>query len=694
MWIPSVLTVAIAVNVGEMQALRERRPHRVYHTPPPAQRHDVMQPGSPLKHSQSSTSIYRRFGILYLCIAIQTVINFLLAISLLSSRWATTLSPVHANSPSTPAHSQKLGTSPSASSSSSSTRYDCYVTIYAYDRPKHLLKLLRDIAREADAAQLSVGVNVIDDNSYGCQFDPVKRNVFQLNTDSAAQNDKNNHINDNDVLVRVPLPDTLPCAASHRFAHVEQFVHTRQWSLHVSKYRHGRRRYWHLVSQAHHQLRYITAQYYLFLPDDDRLSHGFFPSVINIWRGISDSRKLTLMLHVEATREHVAVWTDVIPRRVEGKNVSRIGWVESGNFICTRELLTFLNWSFPAIPPRRWLDNPPISSGVGATLSQLIHVAHHRMYRTDKSFVAHVGVTLSKMNAQFRQPNVAALQTKYYVDGEAAYDRLLEDAATVTASMASHWVREASLHAAVHSLATQVDHLNVYLNGYDDVPAFLHAPFITAVLGNENMGKGGSGTGDLGDVGKFFWANNLTTEFHATVDDDIIYPPDYVARLLAFREQFHPPVVVGVHGIRLRQEVLHAHLTTGQRRTRHGQGYYASREVWMATEKVEQAVNVHIIGTGTMLYKADEIGALILRDTFPSPNMADVWFGLLAQRLQMPMVIMPHEAGWLAEVPGTFDDSIYKRATKRRSADRQQTQAVLSIPDWRVFPPQPAKQVL
>lgn len=553
--------------------------------------------------------------------------------------------------------------------------YDYFVTIYAYDRPRHLLNLLRDIAREADMASLSVGVNVIDDNSYACTFPPVSRNIYNTK-DSFVQNDGN------DTLYEVPLPASLTsCVASHRFRFVEQFLHTRRWRLFISPYRHGRRRYWHLIRHAHTLLKPVNSRFYLFLPDDDRLPFNFFPSVFSAWDSIHDPRKLTLMLHVEKSREHVAVWTDFIPQSMgPHTNITRIGWVESGNFICSRDFLEFFNWTFPSISPRRWIDNPPISSGVGATMSQLIHDARYKMYRTNFSFVAHVGITLSKMNAAFRDPRIPALRTMYFADGESRYEALLNEAHTVTCSVASHWLRDATLHAAVYSLAHQVDHLNVYLNGYDDtvIPHYLQAPFITVVHSQ-------SAGGDIGDVGKFFWANKITTDWHATVDDDIVYPEDYIDRLLRFRKSFRQSkrVVVGVHGIQIKEDWLRPASGTGRRV--HGRGYYGSREVWMATENVSEAVNVHIIGTGTMLYKPSEIGVIDLSQVFPKPNMADIWFALLMQRLGIPMMVVPHEAGWITEVDGTFDDSIYKRASSRRSAEREQTQAALSIPKWRLF---------
>ena len=162
--------------------------------------------------------------------------------------------------------------------------------------------------------------------------------------------------------------------------------------------------------------------------------------------------------------------------------------------------------------------------------------------------------------------------------------------------------------------------------------------------------------------------NDIESKFHLTVDDDIVYPEDYVEKMVRFLEGFEGGVAVGVHGIRLKEWIRN--------------GYYGSREVYMGVEKVEKEVGVHILGTGTMLYRAKDLGKVEVMEVFREPNMADVWFGILAQRLGLPLVVIPHEEGWLKEIPGTFEDSLYRRFTRRRLADRLQTRAVKSVDSW------------
>lgn len=574
---------------------------------------------------------------------------------------------------------------------------DVLITIYSYDRPSDLLRLLRDLDAALSENSLSSAVHILDDNSLSCVppraatenfFDPDSSTGSQVGTG-----------HDHSLPVtqlagtRTRSPDassedlTVTCSARTRFRLVESYVREREhlsWRLFVAHYRHGRRRLWHLVRMAHRLAWRVSGardglsdgtRYFLFLPDDVRLCRDFVGRATAAWDAVEDERKLSLMLHIEESRVDAAVWTDLLPQRLSPELV-RIGWVESGNFICGRGLLRFTNWSFPRVPVQRWVDNPPISSGVGATLSGLIHAGDYRMYRTSESLVAHVGVRVSKMNGQFREKGVAAHETLFFADGDAAYRRFLREGATVSASIASKWTREVTLHVAVDSLAPQVDHIFLYLNDYEAVPSFARVSYVTAVLSAQ------SDRGDMGDVGKFFWANDLRTEFHATADDDILYPPDYISRMLAEHARYSSPVAVGGHGINIKPAANSALTAAGRRNSLlRRKGYYANREVFMGTGVVEKAESVHILGTGTTVYRVSDFGAFDVDEDFPEGNMADVWFAKRAQLLKIALVTLPHGEGWLKDLPGTFSDSIYS-VHSRKKGDAMQTRAVIDMVPW------------
>ena len=110
----------------------------------------------------------------------------------------------------------------------------------------------------------------------------------------------------------------------------------------------------------------------------------------------------------------------------------------------------------------------------------------------------------------------------------------------IRASLASIPARRDSLRRVVESLLPQVDRLGVYLNGYGDVPEFLADDRIDVARSEDH--------GDLGDAGKMFWAAEPGVDYHLACDDDILYPADYVARMVAEVDRYGRRALVGCHG--------------------------------------------------------------------------------------------------------------------------------------------------
>lgn len=86
--------------------------------------------------------------------------------------------------------------------------------------------------------------------------------------------------------------------------------------------------------------------------------------------------------------------------------------------------------------------------------------------------------------------------------------------------LATYPPRAETLRAAVDSIAGQLDHLTLVLNDYDHVPDWVGGN-VSAVIPDV----------DTKDTGKYMLAGDDGWLF--TLDDDIVYPPDYVACSLA-----------------------------------------------------------------------------------------------------------------------------------------------------------------
>jgi len=111
---------------------------------------------------------------------------------------------------------------------------------------------------------------------------------------------------------------------------------------------------------------------------------------------------------------------------------------------------------------------------------------------------------------------------------------------------------------------------------------------------------------------------------YCCVDDDIVYPPDYVARLLAGLAA-HPGCIVGFHGWMIGPD------------GRRGAGYPC---LWDVPEDHQ----VDVIGTVCCAFCVDTIRPA--PGDFPT-HQADVWLSALAERQGVPRVVLAHERGWL-----------------------------------------------
>jgi hypothetical protein len=486
------------------------------------------------------------------------------------------------------------------------------VVVTAYDRPDGLARLLDDLTREGLAGPQ---VHIYDDAS--------------------------------------PRPDA---ALDRRLAALGCV-------LHRAPVNHGKRdwwRWWNLIL-ADLKASSDDDRLVLVLQDDVRLCRNFTQRALDLFTGIDDPAKASLYLHLTAERAALGAscWTPA--RAATFGDVTRTGWVDMAAFLAHPRLFTAFDWRLDPVPATRWKPNDVLGSGVGEQISLRAHATGLGMYQVRRSLVVH-DCGRSRMNAAARAR--WPMRTTAFVDGDEAAARLERSRPAVLASLASIPSRVDGLRQVVAWLRPQVDELVVYLNGHERVPAFLDG--VTVVRSQEH--------GDRGDGGKFFPAGRHTG-VHLVCDDDIAYPPDYVAALLDGIERHGRQAAVGFHASTLRQPFTH---------------YHRSRSISHMSLAVPQDHAVHVLGTGTAAYHTSTI-TVSPRD-FPVPNMADVWFALLGQRQQVPFVQLRRNAGWLNELAradGSHYDGIYVRA-RRRVAEGgtpgPETEAVLSHQLWTLFP--------
>ena len=195
----------------------------------------------------------------------------------------------------------------------------------------------------------------------------------------------------------------------------------------------------------------------------------------------------------------------------------------------------------------------------------------------------------------------------------------------IVASLATIPQRLRELEVALNSLRPQVDVLYVCLNGHTSVPPFVHKLATDYVLRNN----------DLGDAGKFLWADKVEADWFFTCDDDFRYAPNYVEHMIAAATRLHRRAAVSLHGVLLADS-----LACGERTNWLKDG---RKQMFSTMKPLAQEVPVHIAGTGVLCYRGGLLKLSI--EDFPVSNMADVWFARACARQGVPRYAAAHEPG-------------------------------------------------
>lgn len=192
-----------------------------------------------------------------------------------------------------------------------------------------------------------------------------------------------------------------------------------------------------------------------------------------------------------------------------------------------------------------------------------------------------------------------------------------------TANIATQPSRFKSLLCTLESIEGQFDEIRIYLNCYTEVPEEL-TKYTT------HIGK------DLTDNGKFFWSGNKN-EYYFTLDDDIIYPPDYVEKTLPLIGNR----IVSYHGRRL----------TGLSKS-----YYNGHKAYVFNELLNTERKLDVVGTGVMAFNTNIFSPSLWRTE--NYKMTDLLIGLEAHLWGIPIVCLPREKNWLSQ-KDLFLDGIY-----------------------------------
>lgn len=196
---------------------------------------------------------------------------------------------------------------------------------------------------------------------------------------------------------------------------------------------------------------------------------------------------------------------------------------------------------------------------------------------------------------------------------------------STVALMATIPERKNTLPRVIESLYGQVDRLVVWANGYDDVPPPCREPWIYTYLGKDMAA--------LGKLAPLFRENDVGLvemgDVVLTVDDDILYPRDYAARMRANVAALGG--IVAVHGTAYE---LPARKLLGP------------RTVWPFTGACDEARPVHVVGTGTAAFQVSPPLPFVAED-FSSPYLVDLGLSAQCERRGVQRHVVARREGWL-----------------------------------------------
>ena len=204
--------------------------------------------------------------------------------------------------------------------------------------------------------------------------------------------------------------------------------------------------------------------------------------------------------------------------------------------------------------------------------------------------------------------------------------------------MASIQRRESSLALAVKSLAPQLDSFFIYLNDYEEVPKWLLSfKNVTPILSKDAQG-------DLGDSGKFYklYQHHGEEVYFFTVDDDIIYPSNYVSNSVLGLKRYEGQALCSYHGRVFQDDVLPL------------RGYFKNslqkQKLLHFNADVLTDESVHFGGTGVMCFDLRYIN--IPSEIFnKEKNAADIFIGVHCQLKKIPIIVLAHRRHWLIPSP-------------------------------------------
>lgn len=190
----------------------------------------------------------------------------------------------------------------------------------------------------------------------------------------------------------------------------------------------------------------------------------------------------------------------------------------------------------------------------------------------------------------------------------------------------------------------QLDRLYVFLDGFAEVPGLL--------IDSEKVCPVMVPAADtLFASNRFRVGQLLESEADIVcVDDDILYPADYVQAMRGHLNGLSRPAIVGVHGDIFIPPYL---------------SYVRHRIKIHFSQALKRPAAVNALGTGTVVYRSSTLR--FDPRSWQHPGLGDLSLAVEAAKANVPMICVERPARWLEAIDEGQADSLWTRAQRDES---------------------------
>lgn len=224
----------------------------------------------------------------------------------------------------------------------------------------------------------------------------------------------------------------------------------------------------------------------------------------------------------------------------------------------------------------------------------------------------------------------------------------INDEPVIICGLATTIERKDILIDTINSIINQVDKLIIYQNGYKNEKLESLNEKIDIISSIDTKI-------DMGDAGKFYSVSKYKNSYYFSIDDDLIYPPDYVERTINRLIELKNQSVVSYHG---------------KNYSKFSKSYYVdleAKENYRCLDRVDEDKAVEFPGTGVMCFHTDYLKLKF--ENFEYPNMADVFLGIELKKNNKNCLCLKHDKNWIRQNNIDKKNSLYNLNKSNQKID-------------------------